>query len=176
MSVNHQFIAFDDKIVKRYAKTTNHILSGYRLDPYRPENRIDWLLSSPNKNFQVVWEDGVPPQIIRTAFSYDEEVIELYSDVEVRLFERLNRRSIENGALKVYTDESPSVDLSNALTDDEVEKIATIKQVPALRKKVAGISSPLTLKRILEAVERHDRPMSVARAIQDRINELSTNN
>lgn len=176
MSHNHQFIAFEDKIVKRYAKTSNSILTGYRLDPNRPENRMDWLLTSPTKLFSVIWEDGKQPTLIRTGFSYDDEVIELYSDVEVRLFERLNRATIESGALKVYTDTAPGIDMTNLLTDDEVEAIATTKQIPSIRKKIAAINSPLTLQRILEAVEKHDRPMSVAKAIQSRINELSANN
>lgn len=176
MSNNHQFIAFDNSIVKRYAKTTASILTGFRLDPYRPENRIDWLLSSPSKLFQVVWEDGKQPEIHRTGFSYEDEVIELYSDVEVKLFERLNRQAIETGALKVYTEGAPAVDTTNFMTDDEVEAIATTKQIPAIKKKIANIYSPLTLKRILQAVEKHDRPMSVAKAIQARIDELSTNN
>lgn len=176
MSHNHQFIAFDDKIVKRYAKTTTNILTGFRLDPYRPENRIDWLLSSPNKLFQVIWEDGQQPKTIRTGFSYDDEVIELYSDVEVRLFERLNRKAIESGALKLYNEGAPAVDTTNFMTDEEIEAIATTKQLPSIKKKVADIYSQLTLKRILQAVEKHDRPMSVAKAIQDRINELSANN
>jgi hypothetical protein len=176
MSTNHQFIAFDQQIVKRYAKTTSSILTGYRLDPYRPENRIDWLLSSPNANFQVVWEEGQTPRLIRTGFSYDDEVIELYSDTEVRLFERANRAAIENGALKLYTEDAPAVDMTNFMTDDEVEAIATTKQIPSIKKKIAGVYSTLTLKRILEAVEKHDRPMSVAKAIKERIDELSTNN
>lgn len=175
MSKNHQFIAFDQQIVKRYAKTTTGILTGYRLDPNRPENQLDWLLSSPNKHFQVVWEDGQQPTIHRTGFSYDDEVIELYSDVEVRLFERLNRSAIESGALKLYSERAPDVDTTNFMTDDEVIAIATTKQIPAIKKKIAGINSQLTLKRILDAVEKHDRPMSVAKTIQDRINELSTN-
>ncbi len=176
MSQNHQFIAFEDKIVKRYRKTTINILTGYRLDPYRPENRIDWLLSSPNKLFQVVWEDGQQPKTVRTNTSYEDEVIELYSDVEVRLFERLNRSAIENGMLVVYEESAPVVETENALTDAEVEQVATIKQLPSLKKKVSAINSVITLKRILEAVEKHDRPMSVAKTIQGRINELSANN
>lgn len=176
MSTNHQFIAFDNSIVKRYAKTTVSVLTGFRLDPYRPENRIDWLLSSPNRLFQVVWEDGKKAELMKTGFSYEDEVIELYSDVEVKLFERLNKAAIESGALKVYNEGAPEIDTTNLLTDEEVETIATIKQIPSIKKKIAGINSPLTLKRILASVEKHDRPMSVAKAIQSRIDELSANN
>lgn len=176
MSHNHQFIAFDQQIVKKYAKTSVGAMTGYRLDPYRPENRISWLLSSPNRLFTVTWVEGSPATITRNGFSYDDEVIELYSDAEVRLFERMNRSAIESGALKVYTENAPVVDTTNVLTDAEIESIATTKQIPSLKKKVAALNSILTLKRILESVEKHDRPMSVARAIQDRINELSATN
>lgn len=176
MSKNHQYLEFEEKIVKRYAKTTNSALTGYRLDPHRPENRINWMLISPKSSFSVIWEDGKEPKIQRIKFSYDDEVIELYSDIEVKLFERLNKAAIENGALRVYTEQAPGIDTTNLLTDPEIEQLATTKQLPSLKKKISTITSIHTLNRVLERVEAHDRPLSVARAIQDRINELSRNN
>jgi hypothetical protein len=177
MSHNHQFIELEDKVVKRYAKTINSVLTGFRLDPRRPENRLDWMLASPRKLFSVVWEDGQQPYVQRNNFSYDDEVIELYSEGEVRLFERLNRDSIESGALKVYTNPAPAVDTTNLLTDEEVDAIATIKQVTKLKKTISDPAFTVqTLKRILERVEAHDRPISVVKAITSRIDELSANN
>lgn len=176
MSHNHQFIQFEDKIVRRYAKTINSPLSGYRLDPNRPENRIDWLLASPNKLFEVIWEDGEAPKIIKKGFSYDDEVIELYSDQEVRLFERFNKAAIESGALKLYDNSAPAIDTTNFMSDAEIDAVATTKQVLAIRKKLSIVTSIQTLQRILDAVERHDRPMSIARAVQERMHELTDNN
>lgn len=175
MSYNHQFVELEERVVKRYAKTNNSILTGYRLDPYRPENRITWLLSSPNNLFKVIWEDGQPPKLIRTGFSYDE-VIELYSDAEVRLFERLNRAAIESGALKVHNSPAPAVDTTNLMTDEEIDAIAKTKQLPSITKKISTITSVYTLQRILEAVQKYDRPFSIIKAVEKRINELSTNN
>lgn len=174
MSKNHQVIEFEGKVVKRYAKTTNSVLTGWRLDPHRPENRMDWMLSSPHRLFTVVWDDGQAPHIARTDFSYEDEVIELYSEQEVRLFERLNRNSIESGALKVYREPAPAIDTTNLMTDEEIEAVAVLKQLTAIKSRIAKINSRITLQRILEAVEKHDRPMSVAKAIQGRIHELST--
>lgn len=173
MSINHQFIQHDDKIVKRYTKTTNGMVSGRRLDPNNPANQMTWLLQSPDGNFKVFWEGtGDQPRCERVAFSYDLEVVELYSDTEVRLFERQNRALIERGILKEYSESSPAVDTTNLLTDEEVTALATTKQPLAFKKKIASITSIYTLQRILESIGAHDRPMSFAKTIQERIKEL----
>lgn len=174
MSVNHQFIQHEEKIVKRYTKTVPHMVTGKRLDPNRPENQLTWLLQSPDKNFSLHWSETEAPKLTRIAFTYGDEVIELYSDVEVRLFERLNSTLIEQGVLKIYDQSAPLVDTTNLLTDAEVTAIAATKQLPALKKRIATITSIHTLRRILEAIETLDRPMSVARTLQNRIKELET--
>lgn len=174
MSINHQFIQHDDKIVKRYTKTVNGMVSGRRLDPNNPANQMTWLLQSPDGNFKVLWQGtGDEPRCERIAFSYDLEVVELYSDVEVRLFERQNRALIERGVLKEYSEISPAIDTTNLLSDEEVTEFATIKQPLAFKKKISTITSVHTLRRILESVEKRDRPMSFANTVHDRIKELT---
>jgi len=176
MSKNHQFIEFEDRIVKRYAKTVPSVLTGLRLNPHRPENRLDWLLTSSAESFKHVWEDGEKPTLTRIGFSYDHEVIELYSDAEVKLFERLNRAAIEQGLLKVYTDAAPVVSTHNALIDADVIEIAKIKQLSALKKRLTTLTSVITVQRVLEAAKTLDRPLSIITAIEKRIDELSSNN
>jgi hypothetical protein len=173
MSVNHQFIQHEDTIVKRYTKTINSMVSGRRLDPNRPENEMVWLLRSPDGNFRVIWTgEGDQPRCERIAFSYDDEVVELYSEKEVRLFERQNRKLIESGVLKEYSEISPAIDTTNLLKDEEVEAIATTKQPLSFKKKVSTITSIYTLDRILVAVQAHDRPFSFVKTVQERIKEL----
>lgn len=173
MSVNHQFIAFDDCIVKRYTKTLPGMVTGKRLDPNRPENELTWLLKSPDGNFIIHWKgEGDPWRCERIAFSYDSEVLELYSATEVKLFEKQNRALIEQGVLKEYSDIAPAIDTTNLLTDEEVIAIATTKQPLSFRKKVSALTSIHTLQRVLEAVEKHDRPVSFVKVVQERIKEL----
>ena len=174
-SKNHQFVEFEGNVVARYVKTMPQMLTGYRIDPHHTDQRIDWLLASPDNHFRVIWIDGQQPRLERETFSYDDEVIELYSEVEKRAFERLNRPALEAGLLAVYTETAPVLDTVNILSDIEIDKIAAIKQLSAFKKRVGVITSIPSLNRIRDAVERNDRPVSILRAVSERIHELSTN-
>lgn len=172
MSNNHQFIQYSDRVVKRYIRTRNQAVTGYRQDPHRPENRIDFLLMSPESDFDVVWKDGEEVDVVRKNFDYDNEVIELYSDNEVKMFQRWNRMLIENGILTEYSEEAPALDVSNVLSDATVNEIAATKNLLAFRKRLESINSVDSLKRVLSAVENLDRPYSIAKAVQERIRAL----
>lgn len=176
MSNNHQFIAFNDRVVKRYVKTVLYRVSGYRIDPYRPENQLTFLLITPERDLKFVPQENARPKIERMNFSYDDEVLELYSDSEVRIFERLNRATIEAGLLKEYKEETPAINTENMLDDEEIEEIAGIRQLPALRKRLSTITSVITLGRIQNAAHDLNRSVSIIKAVEDRINELSTEN
>lgn len=172
MSKNHQYVQLADKAIKKYVKTVNQAVTGYRLDPTRLENRIDWLLSTPEGYFDVIWNDGEEVKLVRKNFSYDDEVLELYSQIEVDVFLRSNRGLVERGILVEYIGDVPELDTTNMLTDAQIAEVAATKNILSLRKKLSEISSAETINRILEAAEKLDRPMSVAKAIQDRKREL----
>lgn len=176
MSHNHQYIQLSEKIVARYTKTIPGIITGYRSDPFRPENRIDWLLKTPETNFLFVPDERGVTKLVRKDFSYDDEVIELYSTDEVKLFQRWNKGLLESGVLVLYEDKAPDIDTTNILTDTQVTEIAATKQLLALRKKIAALTSIHSLQRIEKAAEELDRPFSIIKAIQERIHELSGNN
>lgn len=175
-SYNHQFIQFEDKIVKRYTKTIPGMLTGRRLDPHRPENTVEFLLHTPETNFNFVQTPENKIDLVRKSFSYLDEVVELYSTQEVTLFQRMNRVSIENGVLVEYNDVAPDIDTTNMLTDSEVTEIAKTKQLLSINKKLSDLSSIHSLGRILQAANELDRPISIIKAIQSRIDELTTNN
>lgn len=176
MSINHQFVQHSEKTVKKYVRTTNKAVTGFRLDPNRLENRIDWLLASPDNAFEVIWIDGEEVKVIRKPgmFEYEDEVLELYSQPEVDVFKRLNRGLLERGILVEYEGELPQLDMSKVFTDVNIAEIAATKNILSLRKKLQDITNVETINRILAAAEKLDRPMSVAKAIQDRKRELIT--
>lgn len=172
-SKNHQFIELSDKVVKRYVRTDIAPITGMRLDPVNPTIRLDWLLATPEENYDFIpFTSEKTTQAVQKTFSYHEEVIELYSAQEVRVFEQLNRQLIQAGKLKEYTDTAPALDTSNALTDLQVIKLASIKQLPALKKELLHITSPQTLERIRATAEALDRPTSIVNAVNTRIQEL----
>lgn len=174
MSKNHQFIQFGDKVVKRYVRTRNQAVTGYRLDPQRPENQLDFLLMSPETDFEVQWKDGEEVKVIRIKFDYGTEVLELYSETEAKLFPVWNRKLIENGLLREFSGTAPELDVSNILSDTEIRAIAAIKTTAALEKKVKTITSVDTLNLIYKEIELLDRPMSIAAIVKNRIQELKT--
>lgn len=171
-STNHQFIEFDEQIKKRYVKTIPGLLTGNRLDPHRPENRLHWLLHTPANSFAYDrTETGVKAR--RIAFDYNAEVVELYSDTEVKLFERLNKAAIESGVLVEYTEASPGIDTTNVLTDEEILEVAKLKQTTAFNKRIDSFTSLHTLERIEKALDDLDRPASFGKIVREKKRELT---
>lgn len=173
MSKNHQFIEYNGKAVKRYAKTVLYRISGYRLDPHRPENRLDFLLVTPERDVEIIPQTEGRPIVRQVRFNYEDEILELYSDTEIRVFERWNKSLIEKGLIKEYNQLAPDVNSNNMLSDEQVEEIALTRQLTALKKKISDISSPVSLKRIKAAAIDLNRSVNIITAIDERLDELS---
>jgi hypothetical protein len=172
-SKNHQYVELSEQVVKRYVRTTLEPITGQRTDPLNPTIRVDWLLATPDKNYTYIpYTPEHTTQVRQDAFTYEDEVLELYSPAEVRVFQQLNRSLIEAGKLKEYTDVAPVIDTSNALTDIQVIKLASIKQLPAFRKELTAITSPQTLERVKAMAEALDRPTSIVKAVETRMEEI----
>ena len=180
-SVNHQFLEFSEQVKKRYIKTRLEPLTGWRLNPrnaVNPNERMDFLLATPEENLDIVPYDtngsGQPTQHKQVRFSYEDEVLELYTEFEVRAFERMNRLLIENGLLIEYDAEAPAINKANVLSDAEIIKIANLKTVTALKKRLAEITSIETLKTLLDKMQEIDTTtMAHVRAVKERINEFN---
>lgn len=176
-SFNHQFLEFSDEVKKRYIKRGIGALTGYRLNPrnaVNPNERIDFLLATPETSLDITpYGDGEPTKHRQVGFSYEDEVLELYTDMEVRSFERMNRLLIENGLLVEYNGTATEVSKANLLSDVELTKIASMKTVAALKKRIATITSVDMLQTILDKMQEIDTvTMAHIRAVKERINEL----
>lgn len=176
MSRNHQFYEFDDQIVERWVKTPAHMVSGKRVNPYKPTEHIDFVLRThrDNFNYEMYDQNKFPDVESKRKFVYEDEVLELYSDTEARLFRRLNRNLIERGLLKPYHGSARETDMSNLLSDEEVTEVATIKTLAGFKRRLSEITSTNTLDRIMVAVRANNRAISFLTAIEDRKNELNT--
>src|SRR5690349_1818450 len=88
MSVNHQFPFMDVEPVERWCKTTVSMVSGTRLNP---NHALGLPLGEGEKPTETYIlrssDDGKQTQWV---FRYADDVIELYSDREVKQFRRLN--------------------------------------------------------------------------------------
>jgi hypothetical protein len=175
MSHNHQFPQAQDKIVARYVKVVPGMITGHRLHPLvdkASEQQVDWLLSSPESVFTWGRDERNAITLTRNAVDYGEEVIEIYSDIELQLFKRWNRSIIEAGLIREYNEVAPEVNTQNIVNDGLLKEVALIKSIPSMKKRLRDFTSQHALNRILELAIEADRPHSVLQVIRGRMNEL----
>lgn len=179
MSVSHQYIELQDNVYKRYVKTQLGVLSGNRVNPHNVQQRLPFVLSTPDDKvvYKKIKVDNLEYDEVTgrdAAIDYDEEVLETYSETEDKIFRSINKRLFKEGLLVEYSEKNSDIDYTNALTDDEVERIAKIKNTMAFKKEIRALTKTPTLQRIMEKLLELDRPNSFIRAVQERMNELST--
>lgn len=173
---------FGNQIIKRYVRTTVYPVSGRRLNPrnkVNPFEVIDFLLATPadNFNFNVETDPNgggvIKTTLAQTKFDYEHEVIELYTDEELKMFQRLNRDLLTDGDLIEFDEKAPEVDLVNTLSDADIKKLVRIKTKSVFEAKINELTSLRTLKLVMDALEETDAPMSYAKIIRERENEFN---
>lgn len=178
-SMNHQFIQFNGEAVKRYTKTRLQPITGWRLNPenaVNPNERIEFLLATPEDNLEFTpYGDGENTKIRQVKFSYEDEVLELYTEQEAKSFERMNRLLIQNGLLVEYSETMPAIDTTNILSDAEMQKLARMKTLLSFKARIAGITSVYTLEKLLEVMDTVDTVTNAQmKAVKERINEFKS--
>lgn len=163
MSVNTQFPELSDSAVERWKKVSVHAITGIRLDPYTEGRRMPFLLESKEKNFSA---DN------RTlTFSYEDDVIELYSAREVTLFRALNKYLFEQGLIAPYESGQSIAHLDQVFTDSMLHEMLTLRKAEFIAK-LATIDSWVTIGRLLPLLRDTD-PQWKREAIQNRQSVLS---
>lgn len=153
-TLNNIFMTAGDPY-KRYITAVVYPITGWRIDP--DTNRaVEFTLTSPGKEM-----------------SYEDEVLELYSDREVKFFLQKNKYLLESGLVKEFSGEPDEVDLTNALNDDEVFAAANIRLQNDLKARLAELTSIVTVKRILLQAKEIGRPIKILEIIENRLKELS---
>jgi hypothetical protein len=165
MSVNHQYMQFAGKAIAKYVKTVPYNVSGYRLNPLDLDQRVDFMLSTPDKNFDYETKKV-------KEFTYDDEVLELYSEREAGSFLRMNRTLIETGLIKEFVGDQAEIKESNFLSDEAVAELVSTKLPAQLKNKLKEIDSLVTLERVLEAAKNKGRAYTIVQVIEARISEL----
>lgn len=171
-SFNNQFIEFNDTVIARYIKTPISAVSGWRSDPHRPENRIDWLLATPVDATEVRTNIYGRAEAVKLRTEYDAEVIEIYSETEHTKFKQWNKRLIAEGILVPFTGALPELETANSVTDETVDRIAKVKTITQFRAEISEFTSRHTVQRILDAAIVADRPISFIEAAKARLNDL----
>lgn len=153
MSLNNIMMVAESTPLYKYAKTIPSKLSGVRLDP----------VTFKEITFQLESEGE---------FNYDNDVIELYNERDHRFFLQANRSFIKNGYLKVHDGDSTPVDLSNVVSDEEIERIASIRTNMQMKKELSKITSKVALARVSDMAHTIGRPKSVIELIEQRMQEI----
>ena len=154
MSINNILLTAETEPTHRYAKTIRSKIAGFRLDPL-DNKQVPFLLTS-----------------VGDEFSYEDEVVELYSDKENRYFMQANKLFIANGYLKPFNGTAAPVAMDNIISDEDVERIAAIRTPNQLKSKLAPITSKVSLERVVQAAREIGRPQSIINIIESRIKDL----
>lgn len=163
MSKFHQYIEFSDQIVARWQKISIGAVAGSRVDPYDPSKRVTFLLKSAEDDFDLEKKT--------LTFNYENDVIELYSDLEARMFPAINKAIMEQGLLAPYHGTAIGTDMSNVFSEAEIQQIIVLKK-PEFIARLNELSSWATVARIAaqlrptDAKWKHD-------AIQERMCQLT---
>lgn len=164
MSKHNIYPQFTDRIVSRWQKTTIYPIAGKRLDPHDKNKQLDFILRTREENYNF--------ETKQITVVYDDEVLELYSDDEQRLFLALNRAAVEAGLLKPYTETKRAVDETNILSDEQVTALATTANHLKFEAEIKKITSLITLRRIAQEIP-DTRSLKFFRVVENRIKELS---
>lgn len=98
--------------------------------------------------------------------------ISLWTPLEVTYFEKFNRGIIENGSLIVVGGRSDDiVNFSNALSDEDLERICT-EPFFSMRKDIKKITSETTMQRLLTLAKEVNRPARTLQEIELRLEEI----
>lgn len=154
MSKNNIYLMHSDNCFIKYKKSVKHAISGWRIDP-QTNKEVEFFIVNP-----------------MDSFSYDDDVLEVYSERENKFIIQRNKYLFEQGMLIEYKGLMSDVDLTNTLTEDEVEAVSTIKNINDLRQRLLDFDSKVTVGRILEKAEFVGRPATFIKAIKQRLEEI----
>lgn len=155
MDGNNIFLTAENPVAK-YMKTVRSKIAGFRLHPEN-QQQVGFVLES----------DEDPD-----TFDYDREVLELYSDKEVRFFKQANKKLIEAGLLKPFTGDAEDVRLNNLVSDDELEEVVSTSNQAELKARLTKYTSLVVVERALTLAKEMGRPRRILTVIEQRKAEL----
>jgi hypothetical protein len=162
MAINNIYPSISTGVYKKYAKVPINMLAGLRSDPLDTKVNVGWVLSTDEKNFDLASNS-------RTAFVYDDEVIEIYSETEDKIFKRLNKALFSKGLLKDYNEDELPVNLKNFVNDSEIYEIVELRSLAEFNSRLEKFDSVATLQRIREVAVSENKSVKKVQAIDARI-------
>lgn len=148
MSKYNIYPEFSDQVIARYRKVVTCAIAGTRLDPHDTTRRLTFLLESDEKDFDV--------EKRQLAFNYDNDIIELYSDIEMRMFRALNKPLFAQGMIAPYEDAPEPISMANVHTDEDLKKMLVARSKADLSRNIAEITSWATIGRLIMLLTPND--------------------
>lgn len=162
MAMNNIYPTVSNEAYKKYAKVPINMLAGLRVDPTDTRVNVGWLLSTDEENYDL-------PSNSRKAFVYDDEVIEIYSELEDKMFRRLNKGLFAKGLLKDYHESQLPIDTKNFISDAEITEIVDLRSMTELVSRLDKFDSLSTLNRIRDFAISENKSVKKVQAIEARI-------
>lgn len=168
MANNNIYLELEGNVYKRYEKVPVNIVSGLRANPLDTKLQVGWSLTTSEDDFSF-------KENRRTAFVYETEVIEIYSELEDKIFRRLNKNLFDKGLLKVHAGLTPEYDFANFITDEQVGEIINIRTMDEFKNKLDTYNSVSTLNRIKDAAVAANKSIKKVQLIDTRIEVVQDN-
>jgi hypothetical protein len=165
MAVNNIYFTLQDQIYKRYTKVPINVVGGLRVDPTDPRLQIGWVLKTDEDSFDFATKK-------RTKFVYDNEVIEVYSESEDKLFRKLNSGLFRSGLLKEYNEENELVDSPNFVNDAEILRVIEIRSVAEFEAALKKFDAVATLERIKQQLVDQGKSVKKVQLVEARLKEV----
>ncbi len=167
MAKNNIYLTMNHDVHRRYAKVPVNIVAGLRPDPVDPRIQVGWTLNTAESDYDLATKR-------RINFVYENEVIEIYSEAEDRVFRKLNQALLNAGLLREYVGTAETEVSANFLTDDQVLEIVNIRSIADFKRELQAITSPVTLQRVKERAEDSNVTVSKLKALDARMQELTS--
>ena len=168
MANNNIYLELEGSVYKRYEKVPINIVAGLRANPLDTKLQVGWSLTTDEEDFSI-------KENRRLAFVYETEVIEIYSEMEDRIFRRLNKSLFDKGLLKVHEGLTPEYDFANFITDEQVGEIINIRTMDEFKNKLDVYNSLSKLSRIKDAAVTANKSIKKIQLIDKRIEVVQAN-
>lgn len=139
-----------------YECVVDYSVSGQRLNPLNLSQRIEFSVDGNSSVFE-------------------NRSVALYSERELRFFLVANRELIESGVLVPSSGRPKSADPTNAIDDEEVLRIASIRSPQELELELQKFTEKLPVQRILAEAEHLGRSQRIISVIKKRLESYDRN-
>lgn len=155
MATKNNIYAIAGEPIARYLRVPKHGITGWRLNPEDHDKKIEFELTP-----------------INDTFDYERDVIEIYSDKELKLFKQANRYLFTQGFLTEYEGEPEPIDTTNMLTDAQVLELASERSIKRIETKLGELTSRVSVKRVYDTAVEIGRPAKTLAVMKARLDAL----